>query len=73
MIYNFDVQYFACQTCASKTKCEECASNLVSTVLKTGKVSKMELNITKGKTSLETDLSEDDVLDLLETYSLFEA
>ncbi len=73
MKYNFNVQYFACQSCASKTKCEDCANNLIETMKKTGKVSAMELNITKGVCEVESDLSEDDVLDLMENYSLFEA
>lgn len=73
MKYNFNVQYFACQSCASKTKCEECANNLIDTMIKTGKVSAMELNITKKTAMVESELSEDDVLDLMENYSLFEA
>lgn len=71
MICQYSFSYFNCQSCASRVNCRHCGAELAEALQKLGAV-RVSVDMPNKTMELETGaLSEDDVLDYLETIGVF--
>lgn len=73
MVYNYDIEFFKCGTCTSKTHCERCADEIVQIISQKDGVLSAGMNIPDGTAFVEMQdgYDDDDILDALDDMGIF--
>ena len=66
---NITISYLKCQSCTAKIHCEACAEEIRERLLKEGV--QAAIDISNRAARIETQMDEDDLLDLLEEIGVF--
>ena len=69
MNFNYAITYLKCQSCTAKIHCEDCAAEIRERLLKEG--AKAAVDIPNRSARIETNMDEDDLLDLMEEIGVF--
>ncbi len=68
---NMTVTYMKCQSCAAKVNCHECDAYLRDDLGRVKSIQAVEVNMKQKLLSLETQLDDDELEEVLEDRGLF--
>ena len=71
MRYHYSFIYRKCQDCNAKAHCDECDSNLVSSINDISRTRAISVNTKQKLLTVESELDESDLLDELEVIGIF--
>lgn len=73
MVYNYDIEFFKCGTCTSKTHCEKCGDEIVDSLKKMDGVIDAGMNIPDNAAFVEMKdgYSDEDIVDALDDMGIF--
>lgn len=71
MNYSYDISFLTCQSCTAKIHCDDCSATLRERLLGRPGIQAAEVDVSKRRLLVSTDMDADDLLDLLENLGVF--